>query len=264
VAIERNFFGQIEIAENRDRSVRSMRHGTTLHGLQLLAPELERMPTAYFHRGGPLGDVFETLDSRTARGPGAVGIVGLGTGTIACLVPSRHVVFFEIDPAVVRFARNPEYFRFLHLCTPKAEVVLGDARLSLARSPDARFATLIVDAFSSDAVPVHLLTREAFELYRRKLVPGGALVFHLSSRHLELRQVVGSQAAALGWQGVWRLQSKVPNPGVEYPSEWAFLSARRELVTDLAARHPDWQPLPSPTRRSSWTDDFSNVISLLR
>ena len=256
--------GAAGLAQASVHSLRSMRHGTTLHGLQFLAPARARTPTAYYHRRGPLGDVFATLNSQIASEPDAIGVVGLGAGTIACLAAPRPVVFFEIDPAVIRFARDPEYFRFLQLCTPEAEVVLGDARLSLARTPDARFSTLIIDAFSSDAVPVHLLTREAFELYRRKLVPGGALVFHLSSRHLELRQVLGSQAVALGWQGVWRLQKRVPTPGVEYPSEWAFLSERAELVTNLAARHPDWQPLPPPSARSSWTDDFSNVISLLR
>src|SRR5262249_1706310 len=148
-------------------------------------------PLTYYTKTGPLGLVFEKWAH--ARPPGVrVGAVGLGTGSLAYYArPDDVVDFFEIDPAIERVARNPDYFNFMSECrTTKMRVILGDARLGLLDAADAEYDLLVLDAFSSDAIPTHLLTREAIELYRRKLAPGGVIAFHISNRYLQLHPIV--------------------------------------------------------------------------
>src|SRR5262249_3269778 len=148
------------------------------HGTQSLAPERRDIPTTYYHRSGPLGDIVGGL---RARGPLAeVGLIGLGAGTIAAYGEAgEHFTYFEIDPAIARLAKNPAYFTYLSDSRADVSIVLGDGRRRMAECADGRFDLLVLDAFSSDAIPVHLLTREAVQLYLRKLKPGGCLALHL-------------------------------------------------------------------------------------
>ena len=168
-------------------------HGTTLHGAQSLSPSRRREPLTYYHRTGPLGQVFTTFSRKSSKS--RVAIIGLGTGTMACYgEPGQNWTFYEIDPAVERIARDKRYFTFLRDSPAKVEVVLGDARLSLAKAPDHQYDLIVLDAFSSDAIPVHLITREALKLYLSKLADHGILAFHISNRYLNLKPVLGDLA----------------------------------------------------------------------
>jgi spermidine synthase len=195
-----------------------------------------------------------------------IGVVGLGIGTVACYArPGQEWTFFEIDPAVTRLARDERYFHYLADCAPDAPVVHGDARLSLKKSPDGGFDLLILDAFSSDSIPVHLLTREALRLYRDKLAPGGVLMVHISNRKLDLAPVLANGAAAAGMTAIVQTDI-VPSEGrAEYvfTSRWVALAAG---AADLDAVGTDarWHPLPPRPDASLWTDDYSNILGALR
>ncbi len=240
-------------------------HGTTLHGRQSLDPARRCEPLSYYDREGPVGQIFGAL-TLPAESP-RVAVVGLGTGALGCYAaPGQAWTFYEIDPAIERTARTPEYFTILRDCVPAARVVLGDARLSLQRVPDRSYGMIIVDAFGSDAIPVHLLTREAFALYLRKLAEHGVIVFHTSNHYLNLRPVVGNLAKDLHLWGVGRGRGRLTDAQFlagASASEWVVLARRQD---DLGAlwQNRSWQPLRPAPRLPVWTDDYSNIFSVFR
>src|SRR5581483_12071620 len=191
------FFGLSRVTRDADGRYHLLMHGTTLHGMQALDPARRREPLTYYDASGPVGDVFAALDRLAERR--AVAVVGLGAGSLACYGrPGARWTFYEIDPAVLRIASDPRYFTFLRDCPPRVFVRLGDARLVLASAPDAAYDLIVLDAYSSDAPPLHLITLEAVRLYLSKLAPGGALLFNVSNRHLRLGPVLGAIARAAG------------------------------------------------------------------
>ena len=195
--------------------------------------------------------------ARTAE----VAIVGLGSGTLACYGhPGEHWRFYEIDPAVERIARNDRFFTYLANCP--ADVVLGDARLSLAREPDHRFGVIVLDAFTSDAIPIHLLTREALALDLEKLAPDGLLLIHISNRYFDLTGPLARAAASLGVTAVHRDDDdEVEKGDWKSASHWVVFARTPEALGFLQG-NPQWQPLP-PSPGRPWSDDFSNVIEAL-
>jgi hypothetical protein len=260
---DRSFFSVHRVMEDPDGRYRELVHGNTIHGRQDLDPERTTTPLTYYHRTGPLGAVFPDI-----LGPPEdlrVGVIGLGTGTMACYKrPGERWTFYEIDPQVERIARNPRLFTFLRDCAPEADVVLGDARLKLASAPDEGYGILVVDAFSSDSIPVHLVTREAVALYRSKLSPDGVLMFHISNRYLDLRPVLANLAADAGM--VAQVGEDLRDGGkVEgrTPSIWVAMAEDTSRLASLSDA-PLWRPLPPDPRGTMWTDDFSNVLSVLR
>ena len=192
-------------------------------------------------------------------------VIGLGTGTVACYgQPGQHFTFFEIDPAVERIARDPRYFTFLQDCPAQVKVVLGDARLSLQKIPDSSYDMIILDAFSSDAIPIHLMTREALALYRAKLKKGGILVFHISNRYLDLRRVLGALARDVGWIGLNQVDNQLSAKEIDEgkaPSSWVVMA--RDMQ-DLALLDPGarWRSLSRQPGQVLWTDDFSNILAV--
>ena len=176
-------------------------HGSTLHGQQSLDPSSSREPSTYYSRSGPVGQIFDALKPRLQQSGTRVAVVGLGAGSLATYaLPTQDWTFYEIDPAMERIARDPRYFTFLRDSEARSlDVELGDARLRFHDAPDRGYRLIILDAFSSDSLPVHLITREAIELYRAKLAPGGVLVFNLSNRYVDLDPVMGRQAEDAGW-----------------------------------------------------------------
>jgi spermidine synthase len=198
--------------------------------------------------------------------PGDVAVIGLGTGATAAYgVPGERWTFFEIDPAVERIARDSAYFTYLHDSRADIRVVLGDGRLSLARAPDHAFRLIILDAFSSDAIPVHLLTRQALDLYFSKLMPGGVLVFHLSNRFLDLEPVLAR--LAIDARSVARIRrfaspsAVLRGEGVD-ASTWAVV-ARDSAALGALNADPRWRAPAGAARSGLWTDDFSNVFRLV-
>lgn len=263
---DRSFFGVTIVRDTADGQFRLLFHGVTIHGAEKLA-ELHAAhpePITYYTPEGPLALATRVQRARTPHAM-AVGAVGLGAGSMACnSAPGEDWRFYEIDAAVVRVATNPQQFTFLSACAPDATIVLGDARLTLASEPDGAFDLLIVDAFSSDAIPLHLLTREAFALYMRKLRPGGVIVMNITNRFVELPSVVAATTAAAGLDAAFLKQERSDE-------ELDALRARSDVAVvarsaaDLAPfRAAGFAPLPADAASPApWTDDYSNVVSAI-
>lgn len=267
---DRSFFGVVSTQLSPDGAFRLLGHGTTIHGAERLAdlsalgtPGARPEPLAYYVSGSPLAAGIELQQARRSA-PLAVGVVGLGTGTLACYSqPGETWRFYEIDPAVISVATDPRRFTFLPACAPQAEIVPGDARLTLAREIGRRFDVLVIDAFSSDAIPVHLLTREALRLYAGRVRPDGIVVLHISNRFLELASVVAANAAAEGLSAARRLDPGAP-VGSERP---IFASDVVALARDPSQLAPyleaGWSPLRLRAGVAAWTDDYSNVVGAI-
>jgi spermidine synthase len=263
---ERSFFGihRVQSLRTDQGLMHRLVHGTTLHGVQWIDPAQCEEPLSYYHRSGPAGQVFEAF----GRAPRAtrIGVVGLGTGAlIAYAEPGQQWTYFEIDPAVVRIASNTAWFCFLDSAAVKPRIVLGDARLSLA-ADTTRYDLLVLDAYTSDAIPVHLLTREALRQYFDRLTPHGVLALHLSNRHFDLEPVVARLARDAGLSDRLRVDGR-PSPedlarGYE-SSSWAVIG---RSDADLASTIDDARWRQPRIKRASplWTDDYSSLVSVLR
>jgi hypothetical protein len=238
-----------------------MIHGNTIHGQQSLDPARQREPLSYYHRTGPVGQIFELFDAQPIRRE--VAVVGLGTGTQACYArPQERWTFFEIDPSVVKFARDPRLFTFLEDCRAPWEVRLGDARIRLRDEADHRFGLIILDAFSSDAIPTHLLTREALRLYRGKLAPGGLIAFHITNLFIDLPPVLGALATDAGLAIRVRSDLDLTDDQLKegkYSSIWAVMAARQEDLGALAS-DPRWKEPTLGRDDVVWTDDFTDIV----
>ncbi|RDE05205.1 fused MFS/spermidine synthase [Sphingomonas aracearum] len=258
----RSYFGVYTIRQGPRE--RQLNHGTTVHGAQLLgSPARERTPTTYYVPDSGIGRALRLAPA--LFGPSArIGIVGLGTGTLACYArPGQDWRFFEIDPLMERIARSR--FTFLSDCAPRASVAIGDARLSLAAEPRERFDLLALDAFSSDAVPMHLMTREAFATYARVLQPRGLLLVHVSNRFLDLAPVVAAAARDGGWQ-VAMLTYRPPAPRTSWQaaSDWIALSRDPATLARLRAGGGRWVSLHPRAGLAAWTDDYATILPLLK
>jgi hypothetical protein len=258
---ERSFFGVNRVTTmNVPYRAHLLIHGTTVHGAQRLDADSRKTPLTYYHPDGPLGQLFQAFPFwRFHR----VAAVGLGTGAAACYAkPGQNWTFYEIDPVVEKIARDGRYFTFLADCKPDAQIVIGDARLSLQAAADESFDLLILDAFSSDAIPVHLMTAEAFELYRRKLAPGGVIMIHISNRYLDLEPVLGRITLETGFFGVVQYHEEgTSNATLRYPSIWVAMARRPDDLIELA---PDsrWEPLRG-ANAALWTDDYVNIVGAI-
>src|SRR5262245_16204012 len=260
--VSRTFFGVYRVSRDSSGEYHKLVHGTTLHGMQAIDPARQGEPLTYYHQRGPIGQAFRALPPAATQGD--IAAVGLGVGSIAAYrKPGQRWTFYEIDPEVERIARTDTYFTYLRACGDGCSVVLGDARLSLARAPEHGYGLLILDAFSSDAIPIHLMTSEAVGLYLSRLAPGGVLAFHISNRHLNLAPVLARVAAS--HELVARLQidtgDSMVAPGL-VPSQW-MLMARSAGDLGPLARHPSWTTPAMPPSTPLWTDDFSNILSVL-
>jgi SAM-dependent methyltransferase len=260
----RSFFGIYSIREGRNDS-RILGHGTTVHGVQNLGPpERRRLPTSYYGLQSGVGLGLQATPA--LFGPRArVAVVGLGAGTLACYaLPGQQWTFYEIDPAVVEIARDPTRFTFLSACAPDAPIKIGDARLLIEREPAGTADVLVVDAFTSDAVPMHLLTREAFAAYRRLLSDRGLLLVHISNRYLDLAPVVAAAASSGGWHARFRSYRPDRSRLNEFRSEWVALSPSRDTIARLLGDGGGWSELAERHGFDPWTDDHASVLPLIR
>ncbi len=261
--IERNFFGRVRVTENREQNVHRLFHGNTLHGQQSLDPSSSREPWTYYARSGPIGQLLAALGPRLDRPGTHVAVVGLGAGTLATYArPAQRWTFYEIDPAIERIARDPQFFTYLQDSEAQSlDVVLGDARLRLRDAPDHAYRLIILDAFSSDSLPVHLITREAIRLYRAKLAEGGVLAFNLSNRYVDLDPVMGRQAEDAGlvcWIGYDTSLSDEERQAGKQPSIWAVMAATDGDLGGLAS-DSRWRLPTLRTHSRVWTDDYSDL-----
>jgi len=264
----RSFFGVHQVVETADRSHYLLFHGTTIHGAARVRDDAGNPvtgrpePLTYYYFGGPLSDAIAAV--RGVRGRlEQVGLVGLGAGSLACHRRAGEAwTFFEIDPEVVRIARDPAYFRFLSVCAPDARIVTGDARLTLAATPGF-YDLIVLDAFSSDAIPAHLLTREAFAGYQQHLAPHGAIAVHVSNRHLELATVVAAVGAAEGFTAYVKQDDAANDFAHDYRANALVVVLAKDAADlgDLPAR-AGWHPLTN-IGTTPWTDDYSNVLGAI-
>jgi hypothetical protein len=263
----RSFFGVHKITETTDGQYRVFLHGTTIHGAERLRddagnPITEKPPLiTYYHPNSPMGVTVKAVRQRVG-GPIKVAVVGLGTGTFAChSEPGDSFTFYEIDASVEKMARDPKHFSYISKCAPNVPIVLGDARLTLAEAKD-KYDLIVLDAFTSDAIPIHLMTRESMAIYLDALAPHGVVLLHISNRHMELSSVVAGIAHANG------LVSLVNNRGArdgEDDARYIFtstvvISAREQGDFGVLLQDQDWTEIVPPPGQRIWTDDYSNVI----
>lgn len=262
----RSFFGVHKIVDRGD-GVRVLQHGTTLHGAERLidieaGPGVRPLPLTYFHAKSATVQTIAAARAR-AGGPISVAIVGLGTGTLACYAePGDSWTYYEIDAAVVSMARDPSRFTYFAACAPDMPVVLGDARLTLGDAPDGLYDVILIDAFASDTMPVHLMTREAMAIYLRKLKPDGLVALHVSSRYMELVSVVAGIAQANGLIARLNPPEEVDLNSYQYSSA-VVAAARKEEDFATLVSSGGWIVVRPDPRQWIWTDDYSNVIGAM-
>ncbi len=262
---DRSFYGAYTVRESPP--LHYLQHGTTLHGSQDMSISRRTTPLSYYHREGPLGVLLTTAPRLvTGAPPRRVAAVGLGTGTVACHGRTgERWTFYEIDPLMERIARDPRLFTYLRDCPPTSDVVIGDARLSLAAAPRASYDLILLDAFSSDAIPTHLLTREALRAYVGALAPGGVLAVHVSNRYLELEPVVAELAHDAGLVAmVGRDESGAVRREIAVTTSTWIALARREPDLGPLLRRPGWARLTRRPGMRLWTDDYTDVLGVVR
>src|SRR5579859_2725 len=262
---ERDFFGVHKVVGDPAGTRHALIDGGTIHGIELMDPANRDRPAAYYSESGPVGDLFSA--ERPIDPTWNVAVIGLGAGAMACYAqPGQHWTFYEIDPVVVRIALDPSLFTFMRDCTPQAGVVLGDGRLTIAKAPDHSYDLIVLDAFGSDAIPVHLLTREALQLYMSKLRPGGVLLFNISNRIVNLAPVLAGEAAGLSLLCSERADTQITSAQAaagKFQSDWVVMSRSADDLGDLSGR-PSWHQLARDPHFPVWTDDFSDVLSVTR
>lgn len=261
----RSFFGVHKIVVTTNGQYHVLMHGTTIHGAEKVlnndgTPVTGRPePISYYHADGGIGQAISAIRARKGA-PLRVAVIGLGSGTLVCASqPGEDWTFFEIDQSMIDTARDPQYFSYISRCEPDIKPVLGDARLTFAKQPDGAYDMIIVDAYSSDAIPIHLATREAMAIYKAKLAPQGAVVMHVSNRHLELASVVVGIADANGLKS-WVFSEDSGRDNEYIFSTTVVASAREADDVGALASSDKWDLTQPTTGQRVWTDDYSNIL----
>ena len=267
---ERTFFGVHQVTSIQNGDWHVLTHGTTTHGVQAVRGKVRVLPTAYYHPSGPIGDVVFTLapDGRLRD----VAVIGLGAGALAAYAAnSSRIDFFEVDRAVIRIAEDTRFFTYLSDARARPGVTVRvtavDGRLGLRAMPEASYDLIVVDAFSSDAIPTHLITREAVALYTSRLKPRGVIAFHVSSRFFDLRPVLATIASDQGLVAYARDDRNVPperTAEAMRPSVWVILARAEHDLGQLARSAPRWVPPVATAGGQLWTDDYTNVLDALQ
>jgi hypothetical protein len=272
---DRTFFGTHIIKSNAETGFLTFHHGSTLHGAQHMAPARRRERNTYYHSGSGMGRAYAALVA-AGKSPKRVGAIGLGAGEIACYrADGQDWTFFEIDPAVVRIAASGQWFRYLPECAPNARIVLGDGRLMLARESAASFDLLVLDAFASDSIPTHLVTREAFKLYLEKLAPEGVVLVHISNRYIDLEPLVAALAADTKLAArLFDTDNAKPEVAAPYRNKSVWIALARSEAqlkaltegfdTSTPSAWGQWRALKARPGLRVWTDDYSNIITLMK
>jgi SAM-dependent methyltransferase len=260
VAVRRSFFGVHRVLE--EKGYRTLVHGNTHHGRQSLIPSLKNRPLTYYYPTGPIGNVFTSQKymSRISR----IGMVGLGVGSLAAyLQPQHQTTIYEIDPEVIYLARDSGLFTFLKDSKGRLDYVLGDARLTVAKVPDGTFDLLVLDAFSSDSIPTHLLTLEAFQMFKRKMKPDGVIALHISNRYLDLATTVGLTSASAGLRPFDQVDGPSDAEAAEgkTQSHWTLLLQDTQVLQELYLGN-SWGEIDDFGDAKIWTDESVNILSV--
>lgn len=264
---QRSFFGMLDVRKETVKGtvLHKLVHGNTLHGGEFMSGPLVNKPTSYYSPQSGLGAAFARLGN-TPRFD-HIAVVGLGTGTTASFGRSgQSIDYYELDPHVEAMARNRQLFTYISDSKASIRVFIGDARLRLNEAPDGHYGLIVLDAFSSDAIPIHLLTREAVQMYFQKLAPDGILAVHISNRYLRLEPVCAAISRDLGMYGqrLFDRQIEVMLPTeFHFPSHWDLLTRNKAALDPVTNGDKRWENMDAPAARA-WTDDYSNVLSAVR
>ena len=265
----RSFFGVYRVRNSPDGRFRLFFHGGIVHGMQSVNRNASCEPLSYYTRSGPGGAVFEDAQARMPHGSWA--IVGLGAGAMASyLEAGQTLTFYEIDPLVEQIAEDPRYFTYLSQCAPSARIVLGDARLRLREAHDGEYGLIVLDAFSGDSIPMHLMTKEALALYLRKLAPGGLIAYHVSNLYFNLAPTLGNLAQDAHLTAMIANDTQISpaeHDAGKLPSIWVVMARNRNDLDALAAdksRAYRWVPLEGRPGSRLWTDDYSNLLGVVK
>ena len=261
ILFARSFFGVHKVITTTDGQFRLLMHGNTLHGAEsLTTSDVKDAPLTYYYDGGPFSEAIRAARAVAGGRLSRVAVIGMGVGVLAChLEDGERLTFLEIDPEVIRLATDPKLFRSMATCGRDAAIIMGDARLTLADQP-AGFDLIVVDAFSSDAVPAHLLTREAMALYKSRLGPNGVIALNTSNRNLELASVAAAAAEANGLEALTRRDRAVLPPGSYLTNaELVFVSSPGMAPAALTERL-GWSRLSPPLDGRLWSDDYTNLV----
>jgi spermidine synthase len=254
----RDFFGVKGVKFDPGTNSKRLLHGDTLHGLESVDPDLEGKPLSYYHETGPVGDVMKMLSERFDQ---RIGVVGLGTGSMAgWTAPHRHITFFDIDPQVREIATN--IFTFLPRCGANCDVVIGDGRLSIEKSQPASFDLLMLDAFNSDSIPAHLVSREAVKMYLTKLKSNGLLMFHVSNRYMDVESLVSAVVTDANLVALVRHDDELQTP-LKARSHFVVAASNGDALGALKSDE-NWEKVGKPEGIEPWTDDYSNMLEILR
>jgi len=263
VHVVRNFFGTTRVTTDSAGRINSLYSGNTVHGRQFIDQSRACEPLSYHHENGPLGQVMAVFNAAPANPH--VAVIGLGVGaTLAYSKPGQEWTFYEINPDVINIARDAQHFSYLQSCANgPTKVIEGDARLKLEDADDAQYGLIVVDAFSSDAIPVHLVTEQALDLYLSKLATGGVLAFHISNRSLDLKPILSDLAESrnlicIGFDDL----KPGPFEGKD-PSQWVVMARSESEITNLSI-NSQWQRLNGSKGSRVWSDDFSNIVRALK
>ena len=259
---DRNFFGVIKVVDTTNNE-RVLLHGTTNHGAQALVEEYRLTPLSYYSHKSPINDVFSYYNKKP--GEQTVAILGLGIGVTACFSKEgRHFDFFEIDAEIAEIAKNEAYFTYLSECGSPYDIILGDGRLTVANKPDKHYDILVADAFSSDNVPIHIMTQEALALYLSKIKDDGAVIMNISNNYIDLEPVVAKTAKALGLTAIAKVSNggEIEGTDIEfYPAHFIILSRNEDLLKKL--RTQEWTDGMFRDGVKAWSDQYSNIVSVL-
>jgi len=264
---DRNFFGTIQIIYDKTGPYHKLFHGTTQHGIQFKVAEREDEPLAYYHKNGPFGQIFKLYQSKPASH--SVAVIGLGIGSmLAYATPTQTWTFYEIDPAIIRIAQNSKYFT--HIQSTQAvnvNVIPGDARIKIRKAESHEYGLMVIDAFSSDSIPLHLITKEAFNLYSSKLAKDGLLAINITNKYLDFTQVIANLASELGFLCIQKKDfffnyDYIGNQG-RYASHWAVMAPDSAQLHELL-KDKQWKIIKPNPQAPLWTDNFSNIIGILK
>jgi hypothetical protein len=263
VHVVRNFFGTTRVSTDSGNAINSLYSGNTVHGRQFVDQSRACEPLSYHHENGPLGQVMAVYNAAPANS--RVAVIGLGVGAmISYSKPAQEWTFYEINPDVINLARSSQYFTYLQNCANgPLTVVKGDARLNLQGAQDSHYGLIVLDAFSSDAIPVHLVTQQALDLYLSKLAAGGILAFHISNRSLDLKPILADLAEDRKLLCIGFDDLKPSSLEGKDPSQWVVMARSSAEISNLSI-NSQWQPLTGTKGSSVWTDDYSNIFRAIR
>jgi len=262
---QRSYFGVYRVQTADDGAYHTLIHGTTLHGAQRIRDDEgnavdDPTPATYYYENSPIARTIGKVRERLGEKKGRYGVTGLGAGSLACHSKEGEAWrFFEIDPVIIGIAKNPRYFTFLEHCQPQTDIVLGDARLTMAKEANDSFDIIIVDAFSSDAVPVHLMTAEALRLYLDKVKPGGIVLLHISNRYLDLDSVLGATVKVLpGAYGILVSDDTADGSYAQSTSTVALFAKTSGALEPFRAFEGVAELADGGLK--PWTDDYSDIL----